>query len=429
MRGWWLGLAVLLTACGGRMAANPTPALVSITQGVETCGDVIRAAAQHPYCDGEDTVCYAAATYNADAPTENVVERGMAGPLDRVNDTALRLDRRVDDIPNAEHWHSVTVYTQDSVLMTLDGATLSGISTDLNNLELITDAATASCDDAPTTGLLVQTTRSEIVLMLNGARVTVSDTTLIRERDGALLIYALEGVTVVSADGVSRIVRDGEQTSMASSADGLEAPRPAIPFDAVLLSGLPLAGLPQPIQPQPTIDPANPPTATPCSVRAGWTGTYTVQRGDTLVTIAPRFDLQTADLQTGNCIINPNRLQVGTVLRVPTQTTPTPDAPILPTLNTSTEAAPILPTVSTPPSATPTPPTFSIDEAEIAPGACTMLRWSPANAVAVELDGEAVAVSGQQQVCPGVTTVYTLRVRYTDGTVETINRAVAVRRP
>jgi uncharacterized protein YraI len=61
-----------------------------------------------------------------------------------------------------------------------------------------------------------------------------------------------------------------------------------------------------------------------CSVRADWTNTYTIVRGDTMFRIAQRYGLTTAALAQGNCIANANTIYAGQVLRVPGLSTSTP---------------------------------------------------------------------------------------------------------
>ncbi len=56
--------------------------------------------------------------------------------------------------------------------------------------------------------------------------------------------------------------------------------------------------------------------AAQCAVRTDWT-TYVVVRGDTLFSIARRFNTNIAVVAQGNCLINVNRLYVGQTLRVP----------------------------------------------------------------------------------------------------------------
>ncbi len=68
--------------------------------------------------------------------------------------------------------------------------------------------------------------------------------------------------------------------------------------------------------PRPTNTPA--PTARPpCTPRADWPGAYTVQQGDTLFSIANAANTTVDQLATGNCINNPNDINVGQVLRLP----------------------------------------------------------------------------------------------------------------
>lgn len=56
-------------------------------------------------------------------------------------------------------------------------------------------------------------------------------------------------------------------------------------------------------------------------------GTYTVVRGDTLSTIAARFNTTVAALAQLNNILNPNLIYAGQVLRVPGAAVPVPTQP------------------------------------------------------------------------------------------------------
>jgi polar amino acid transport system substrate-binding protein len=62
---------------------------------------------------------------------------------------------------------------------------------------------------------------------------------------------------------------------------------------------------------------------------------------------------------------------------------------------------------------------FWVDNGTINAGQCTTLRWDVQNVQAVYLNEQGVAGTGSQQVCPGNTTTYTLRVVRRDGGQET----------
>lgn len=58
---------------------------------------------------------------------------------------------------------------------------------------------------------------------------------------------------------------------------------------------------------------------------------------------------------------------------------------------------------------------FSVDSTNIQAGQCTYLHWSTSGADSVDIDGTNVAASGDKQVCPSVTTKYTLTARNSTG--------------
>jgi hypothetical protein len=69
---------------------------------------------------------------------------------------------------------------------------------------------------------------------------------------------------------------------------------------------------------------AIPPTPTPCVLRTDWF-VYTVQRGDTLGSIARRAQTTIAELAAANCLVNVNIIYTGQTLYVPRiPATPTP---------------------------------------------------------------------------------------------------------
>jgi LysM repeat protein len=119
----------------------------------------------------------------------------------------------------------------------------------------------------------------------------------------------------------------------------LLAANPAITNPNLIYVGqviiIPAGGTTPPTTPPPgTPPPSTPPPGTP----PPQSGTYVVQQGDTLYSIALRFNTNIAAIVAANNIINPNLIYVGQVLVIPGGTPPTTPPP------------------GTPPPGTPVPP-------------------------------------------------------------------------
>ncbi|NWG17881.1 MAG: LysM peptidoglycan-binding domain-containing protein [Chloroflexi bacterium] len=186
--------------------------------------------------------------------------------------------------------------------------------------------------------MLVQTPAgTQVTLTLNGATLTLGSTLyLTAARSDQLTVATIEGSAVVSAFDITRVALPGALVRLPlGGSSGLEVTGPPSepePFDADAIRRAPLSLLDRPVTVPPPIrptSPANPtealgtpfspqrPTAAPCLPRADWTATYTIQRGDTLFSIARLFNIPVAELQQANCIANPNLIQAGQALRVP----------------------------------------------------------------------------------------------------------------
>ena len=121
-----------------------------------------------------------------------------------------------------------------------------------------------------------------------------------------------------------------------------------------------------PPAPEPAAAPASPPPAVAASHDdSGWTGTHTVQRGDSLYAIARQHGINLNQLQRANNITNPRRVMPGTVLKVPkageeqrvARVTPAPSAPTptpTPTVPRTAEPPVAASSPSGPPSVRPT---------------------------------------------------------------------------
>jgi LysM repeat protein len=104
-----------------------------------------------------------------------------------------------------------------------------------------------------------------------------------------------------------------------------ETPPPTTPLEVVSVTAT--------SQPAPT----NTPIPTACTPRADWGFTYIVQSGDTLADIAGRANTNALAVAQGNCLSNPDDIDVGQQLRLPQ--TPVSD-PIPSAYSTFTDSLP-----------------------------------------------------------------------------------------
>ncbi len=447
MRCLWPVILLGIVGAGCTLTSGDTtayePTVYPLREFVRSCGGVIQAAINQPPCDlSDNTVCVIAADYRADQPNDNLISNTFLGAISdnpRLDGTHTASTRLEED---GVMWRSYTVRAQlddaapEVTLVTVGEVTLHGLTPRLNTLTLET-AATSACGDAPTPMLLIQSEPdSQTPLTINGAQVTVGVTAAVTAlADDALALYALDGLSVLSARGVTRVVRAGEWTSV-----GLEdltvdtEPAPAVRYTGPLLGAAPINRLPDAIT---NADlPANTPLqqvqAGNCTPNANWQNEHTIQRGETLTSIAPAYGLTPQQLQVGNCVTNPNRLQPGTVLNVPDPIiTPTPIPP------TTTDAPPPSVTPDATVTAIPASPQVAPTRTDsplvvdainpIAPGDCTYISWNIPPPAQVFFDERRAGANDGREVCPDLTTVYTLRVVYPNGSADVYTAVVPVR--
>ncbi len=138
--------------------------------------------------------------------------------------------------------------------------------------------------------------------------------------------------------------------------------------------------------------------------------------------------------------ITPVALPSSTVADVSTETpilTPAPGTPSpLPTLAATTPASEpaIIPTRTATPTPTSPPPSpqvqFWADNTNLGAGQCTGLHWRTQSVQAVYMNGEPVTGNEDRQVCPSVSTTYSLRVDHAGGTLtRQVGVQVATRTP
>jgi hypothetical protein len=431
-----LGIVLFfLAACG-------TPTLEEnvfepVPRIVQSCEMIIQEAIRRNKCsNAPNSVCMLAAEYNPAELNLNRIGSLTAGTL--ADTRELDSSEQSDVIENGVIWRSYTLGASPDdelpvSLITLGNLTLTGISPELNALELDTSGE-PNCENAPPNALLVQSQQgTQASVTVNGAIITVGTTAAITAtRGNELTVRALEGLSVVSANGVTRIVRAGEISTVNLRGSAVNGePSPAIATSETFIEQTYLNILPNPVTPN--TRPANTQLQQiqngNCIPNPLWTDEHTVERGESLARIAPQYGLTYLELQIGNCLQNPSRIGVGQVLRIPTEEVSAPAT--RPTIQgqpavIGTEPL-ISATIAINPIVTRTPtPALTADNTEINIGECTNLRWRVSSANDVFLDETPVTASGSRQVCPQLTTVYALRIVYANGTQETSTTAIFV---
>lgn len=476
---WYLILAIIiLMGCNLATAPPiPTPTLVP-PQVSLTCDELVAEAllVAGPACNRTERnqACYGNNLVNAE------FQEGLEQTFSTVGDLASITGMRAlttSALSEAEQVWGVAFLKaqanlpdalpgQNVTFLLYGGAAVDNVSPEMEAVILNTGFGGTTCDSLPPSAVLLQSpTGTQVAMNINGASVTLGSTLHLMARpNGLMTIATISGSAVVQAFGTSRTVVPGSQVTLPlGSTDGLQVvgpPSELQPFDLNAIQNAPFNLLPEavlipaPILPGPTATPTLaalpitptlppiviplPPTAIipPCIPRSDWVYTYVVQAGDTLFSIAQRFGLTLAQLQSANCITNANQIFVGQILRVPFPPPP-PPTPVRPTFTpTKGGIGPTLQPTSTTlpfPSDTPvtdgpnpdlefsalgllsTDPNFRADSTTLSRGQCTTLRWEVSSADSVFLDGEAVEFTGTQDVCPSETTRYILLVVYPDG--------------
>lgn len=237
-------------------------------------------------------------------------------------------------------------------------------------------------------GVLLQAVEGQHTLPIGGINITLDGALYLLALPGsAMMIAGLEGTGVIGSGGVTRILQPGNQVVLdfdlvAFTASG--TPSEVAPFDTARVRTAPIYQLERTITLPEIRGVTNTvENAQDCPIPSAWTGFYTVEYGDTLTRIAGLYDLTIDDLQRGNCITNPTGLFPGDILRVP------------PLASNQVE--------------------FTAEQATISSGACTTLSWRVVDAQVVYLDGNAVAHESTYEICPTITTTYTLLVLFENG--------------
>ena len=262
--------------------------------------------------------------------------------------------------------------------------------------------ADVACVEIAENTLLLQSIDDETTMLWLENMILSFPSTIYWSTDAnQMTIAALENVAIISVSGVTRIVQPGGQIEIPLAENTLSAiaePTLPEPYAINALWNAPLDQLPRIITLPDPIVVESPVTAQPGLILTidipscppppeDWTGTYTIQRGDTLTRIASTHDITVDELQNANCLQNPNRIAPGDVLLVP--------------VTIQAGASTLV--------------TFSVQNDSLASGECTIITWQAEDARLVAFEGEAVSRSDSREVCPQVTTTYTLIVTLENG--------------
>ena len=430
-------LAIPLLAVGCNMAeqsAVSQPELQISTPAPDiTCDQLVTLAETSVglVCDamGRNQACYGNRLVSVDFQPNSGETFEQSGDV-----VDLLTIRRMSTSPlniNTRDWGIAVIKAQANLPDALPGqnvtflvygdTTVDSPSPEMNAVTVSTRLGSTSCEDAPDSGLLIQSPQGQQVAMnINGADVTLGSTAFIttNQETQRMTFAILEGEGVVTAFGVSETVIPGMKTGvqLGGGPNGLQAvgpPNEPAPYDpAIVNANLPTNLLPNQIVVPPPLDVTPVPTVTEasaCTPRQDWQYRYVVQRGDNLSIIAQRLNMRTADLQAGNCIDNPNLLVAGQQLRVPFPVAT--NTPIPPT---------VTPTLAiSPTSSTPTGPNLRADQNPIPYRSCTFIRWDVENIKEVYFEGQPVTGHDSREVCPPQTQTYTLLLILHDNSQQT----------
>lgn len=258
-----------------------------------------------------------------------------------------------------------------------------------------TSPGTLNCTGIDANSLVLQThavTGTQTTLNLGNVIITFNDT-LYLGQDGSvrtIVLGALDGVVVAGMNGLTRILQRGMQITVNTESTIDPSALSSVPLNIPALHTADLSALPRPVILPEIVTPSVEETAELSQVEScpeveGWTGTYTILRGDTLSNVAARAGVTIDAIQTANCLSNPDVLSPGQTLRVPASAD-TPDTA-----------------------------SFTVEPDTIRSGECATISWVIENAGLVYFEGEPAAHAESRSACPLRTATYTLLVIFTDG--------------
>ena len=248
---------LLLTACD---SSSDEPSSSQEVTG-RTCPEVVTTALglADSNCEAIDTnqVCYG----NFALEAETSSDAALASPGDIIDFANLqRLKLSPMDV-EANEWGIAVMSLQANLAETLPGQAVlfllfgdvelenrSDDSDGLQSFYFNSGVGDAQCDEAPDSGILVQTPEGmgEVSFVMNDVEIALRSTAFMQSQpEQAMTVNVVEGQAQVTAQGVTQTIPAGNQTQIEVDANGLATgePSPPEPYTASDLVALPVSQL------------------------------------------------------------------------------------------------------------------------------------------------------------------------------------------
>lgn len=264
--------------------------------------------------------------FNFDQPGDIVevvqVESLRLTNMDVVNETwGIAVLKLQANLPNTLPGQNVTFLMFGDVEVTnaIDPEDTS--HTPMQAFYLSTGIGDRRCNDAPDSGVLIQTPDGvdPVDMNINGVDIALGSTAFLQSAEDHMALFMLEHEASTSVADASQLVPAGTFVRIPLDQDGLASGPPSYPqgYDHDSLTALPTSHLPREIEvpvplTKPQVDAALGVVSAPALI-------YTVRTGDTMYSIARCFRTTYPLIAEANGIADPSLIYAGQELIVPTE--------------------------------------------------------------------------------------------------------------
>lgn len=252
---------------------------IVIVNAEEACSAIVEDAllAVDDFCGqlGRNQACYGNFDLSAEAQDDTVefVFEESGDIVDVEDISSLELSELNEELGT---WGVAVMSLQADIPNTLPGQNVTFIlfgdvfienaSTDeqtpMQAFYLRTGVGTVACEDAPESGVVIQSPDGvdEVTFNVNGVDVQVGSTVLLEapeseDSENEIIFSAMEGSAAVQFDDENYAAVEGTRIRVPLNEEGLPTGRPGLPeaYDANRIATLPLARLPRSINPAPPL--------------------------------------------------------------------------------------------------------------------------------------------------------------------------------